>query len=349
MRSAMRAGIVAVRSLGAAAGVSRLVAEAKSIGVSLRAVDIGLEQAAESFRRADRIAKNFTEHWSRSGGAKAPSVAAAATKSHLEQIAVTESAESFSSGRAKYIREQPRLGLLRVWDSQLDRRACPVCSAADGTIVGANEPFPIGEPGAVHPWCRCSWTLLTPNEAEGVTTYEARKPSAQVPETVAPARIAKPAPVAHPGYIVDNLRDPKKAIAYERMLESRAVPHAVRDARRTKQFRRIVDGDLRFSEFDSFRLPLRESSFEAIERAYATGADPTGLATGRIIPEGSRSPLPVIRLGAYPDGTVNVIDGRHRLKKAQEYGARSIRAQIFFYDDQLDEVWVGVRNIPIPQ
>ena len=28
-------------------------------------------------------------------------------------------------------------------------------------MVGVNENFSIGEPGSVHPWCRCAWTLVT--------------------------------------------------------------------------------------------------------------------------------------------------------------------------------------------
>lgn len=213
--------------------------------------------------------------------------------------------------------------------------------------MGARENFPHGE-APIHPWCRCSWTLLTPSEADGIVTYEARRPTVQVAETVAPRRERKPLPKPHPGYLAENRQNTRKAIAYERMLESRAIPHAVRDAKRTKQFRRIIDGGLSMDEFDSMRLGFRESSFEAVERAFA-GGDATAIATGRIIPKGSRTPLPEIRLSVEPDGKVNVIDGRHRLITAKKHGAKKIRAKIFFYDSELDDVWVGVRNIPIPK
>lgn len=96
----------------------------------------------------------------------AATAANAATQGSLRRIAVTESAEAFNTGRAKLIRVVRRRELWRVWDATLDRRTCSICEGADGTIVGADENFPDGEPGAVHPWCRCSWTLVTAEEID---------------------------------------------------------------------------------------------------------------------------------------------------------------------------------------
>jgi hypothetical protein len=174
-----------VRASSAGAGVARLLDEAEGAGVRLvRSLDGRFAQAAETVRRAEIIARRYTQHWTATGGV-------GATAKRLEQIAVTESADAWGGARAKYLREQPALGLLRVWDARLDRRTCPTCSSLDGVIVGAREPFPHGE-APIHPWCRCNWTLLTPSEADGVTTYEPRRTSVEVPAAVK----AKPAKVA---------------------------------------------------------------------------------------------------------------------------------------------------------
>jgi hypothetical protein len=50
--------------------------------------------------------------------------------------------------------------LLQRWDSILDQRTCSACAYADGEIVRVGERFSLGEPGGVHPRCRCTFTLL---------------------------------------------------------------------------------------------------------------------------------------------------------------------------------------------
>lgn len=112
--------------------------------------------------------------WLRNATVGGVDAATAATQGSLRRIAVTESAEAYGSGRAKVLRAQPRIiRLLRVWDATLDKRTCPICRGADGTIVGARESFPDGEPGAVHPWCRCTYTLLTETETNNGRLIEA--------------------------------------------------------------------------------------------------------------------------------------------------------------------------------
>lgn len=46
-------------------------------------------------------------------------------------------------------------GTFRVWSAILDRRTCPVCSAADGTMVPAGTPWPEGREIPLHARCRC--------------------------------------------------------------------------------------------------------------------------------------------------------------------------------------------------
>ncbi len=59
--------------------------------------------------------------------------------------------------------------LFKEWNADLDRRTCPICEGAHGTIRPVGVSFPEGEPGAVHPRCRCmefwfSLALLLPVE-----------------------------------------------------------------------------------------------------------------------------------------------------------------------------------------
>lgn len=145
--------------------------------------------------RAKTYSKTYAERWLKKANeaveAKATTVAKAAKVANTETIgslkrtAVTESSEAFSSGRAKYLRRSDALGLLRVWDAGLD--SCPICKAADGTIVGAREPFPIGEPGSIHANCCCSWTLLTSAADEQGTLIQPVRPvTVQVPGAASP-------------------------------------------------------------------------------------------------------------------------------------------------------------------
>ena len=48
----------------------------------------------------------------------------------------------------------------KVWDASLDKRSCQTCSHAAGKSVPVGEDFPEGEPGGVHPRCRCVPTFL---------------------------------------------------------------------------------------------------------------------------------------------------------------------------------------------
>lgn len=80
----------------------------------------------------------------------------------LDTIGITETAEAFSAERDRIIRSaQPKeqtegtLVILAFWDAALDRRTCPVCERASGTVVLAGMPFQSGRPGGVHPRCRC--------------------------------------------------------------------------------------------------------------------------------------------------------------------------------------------------
>lgn len=138
-------------------------------------------EAVRDVTRARQVADSYAARWLRKAEgdtvAKAAKAASADTQGSLKRISVTESSEAFSSGRAKYLRERPDLGFLRVWDASLDKRTCPICRGNDGLIVGANEPFPGGEPGAVHAFCRCVWALLRSSRDGSGTLIEPVTPT----------------------------------------------------------------------------------------------------------------------------------------------------------------------------
>jgi hypothetical protein len=163
-----------------------LVVEADALGVNLAPATLPLETARD-FQRARMVGQSYSERWYRNVVNATPAEAKAATQGSLDRIVATETSESFNTGRAKYLDTRPALGLLRVWDATLDKRGCPICAGADGTIVGANEPFPWGEPGAVHVNCRCVWTLLRSTETGDGTLIEPRQPTlVQVPGAASP-------------------------------------------------------------------------------------------------------------------------------------------------------------------
>lgn len=168
---AIRGGIVAARTLARTVGVGRLAEELG--GRAVIPTDKLAQQLARDARRADVYGKSYARQWLRKAEdaatvTNAAESASKATAAALERTAVTENAEAFNSSRSE-VAKRAALGNLKVWDATLDRRTCPVCAAADGTIVGIRERFPHGEPGSVHPYCRCTWTLLTSSEDDSGT------------------------------------------------------------------------------------------------------------------------------------------------------------------------------------
>lgn len=154
------------RMRSALAGISRLRAEAAGLGFDLakKANDlhVSAQLRARDARRAATAASSYARRFFRVAEQSDVTKALDATKGSLRRTAVTESSDAFNTGRRQAVQQVGR-SLARVWDALLD--ACPVCASEDGKIVGVNESFSIGEPGSVHPFCRCSWTLVTLEEA----------------------------------------------------------------------------------------------------------------------------------------------------------------------------------------
>ncbi len=123
----------------------RLQAEAESLGLDVSGV-MALPEFARDWQRAEHIMRRYAGE--------------DLTTAERARIAITESSEAFSNGRtvaARTLESSAQL-VMREWDAELD--ACPVCFSMDGTRVGILDNFSIGEPGAVHPFCRCGWTLV---------------------------------------------------------------------------------------------------------------------------------------------------------------------------------------------
>lgn len=168
--SAVAQGRVLSRSIG----IRGFARELSAIGIELGDTsEIARREMPRDLVRSRTFGKNYAEQWfKRAEGetvAKAARSASAHTLGSAQRIGITESSEAFNSGRSKATDAVPqqtyRNSLLKVWDATLDKNGCPVCSAADGTIVGIKEQFPAGEPGSVHPYCRCNWQVLTFQES----------------------------------------------------------------------------------------------------------------------------------------------------------------------------------------
>lgn len=142
----------------------RLHAELVAMGIPRRVAAAAVEEAVRDSLRARLIAESYSKRWLRAAEAGEPADASAATVGSVRTIATTESAEAYNGGRLIALRNYPGIQVMRVWDSTLDRATCPICANADGDIVGVMESFPSGEPGAVHPNCRCTWQPVTLQE-----------------------------------------------------------------------------------------------------------------------------------------------------------------------------------------
>lgn len=170
MRSTVRDAVVVARRQARQKGAARFTEEADALGITVTATPSAVAALARDWDRATVLARRYADRWAQKAEEfDSAAKASAATQGSLERIAVSESSDAFSDGRSRLAEaiEAPTVELLKAWDATLDRRTCPTCDAADGTIVGILESFPAGEPGSVHAFCRCTWTLLTMSESKG--------------------------------------------------------------------------------------------------------------------------------------------------------------------------------------
>lgn len=128
---------------------------------SLVADEARAAKAAGSY--AEALAKRAEQLRAEGAEAKqAANVARLKEAYRLERIATTEAAQAFSAERRRVAQLFDPETTFRVWNSELDKdRTCEICWNAHGTVVPIGEAFPDGEPGGVHPHCRCYEELTT--------------------------------------------------------------------------------------------------------------------------------------------------------------------------------------------
>lgn len=154
------------------------IAQIQAAGVQVP--PIVAEGTTAEIARATAAARGAAETWAghaadaaAEGATQAETIAAARDRSlwKVRQISITETAETYSAEVNRIAGEVNRTHpvIWKVWDSVLDRRTCPVCGSAHGTSVPADQRFPQGEPGAVHPFCRCQTVLLTREQVDRET------------------------------------------------------------------------------------------------------------------------------------------------------------------------------------
>jgi cytochrome c553 len=57
---------------------------------------------------------------------------------------------------ARYVADRvPGKTLVKVWSAMGERRTCGICHGMDGRSILAEDQWPRGNPGTVHPRCRC--------------------------------------------------------------------------------------------------------------------------------------------------------------------------------------------------
>jgi hypothetical protein len=174
-----RSRVLLLRRLSRAAGLARLRAEVKALGLpeQPQLAEPPARTIGYDLQRADYAARAYAKHWLKEAvrapqappelddgeedeDAEAPLIVVADVLAlrALERIAATESAQAFNAERDSAGDTLSSYELGKRWDARLD--ACPVCESADGTIVGIDETFAIGMAGYVHPWCRCIETIV---------------------------------------------------------------------------------------------------------------------------------------------------------------------------------------------
>lgn len=179
VESSMRAAVIDGRMLARGAGIARLRAEFKAAGLTLSELPaVAVDEVFRDVLRARSAAQSYAARWfKRAEGntvRQAAETANASTRGSLKRIGATESSEAFNSGRASAVRRiRTTRRVMRVFDATLDKRTCDLCAGLDGTIVGAREAFPAGEPGSLHPFCRCSASLLISTETAQQVDIEA--------------------------------------------------------------------------------------------------------------------------------------------------------------------------------
>lgn len=174
---AVTVGRMAARVVATRAAQEQL----EAIGLSLPAgVTVATSREAA---RALMVAESAAETWSKHHadaiaegmvGAEATEAAKARSLWKVRQLSITETADTFSEQTSRVAARASGLGvrIYKVWDAVLDRRTCSVCAGSHGMAVPAESRFPEGEPGMVHPSCRCQAVIVTRDQVDPVVAQQ---------------------------------------------------------------------------------------------------------------------------------------------------------------------------------
>jgi len=156
------ATVADVWRLSALAG--RRSAERESAQLGTRTSGQVVVPPTNQIARARSVSERLAKAAKDAARGKGIKEALATIRGRIDTIARTESASVFNRAKAAAVDVQ----VVRVWDATLDKRTCPICARAHGTFSAPDGSFSVGEPGSVHPKCRCTFYLLSPSEARGM-------------------------------------------------------------------------------------------------------------------------------------------------------------------------------------
>lgn len=172
--NAFRFGIIRLKAISRQAGYDQANRELKSIDRSFNPLPRSLtslliNDIRESKTCSDRFATLWQSHFDSGSDSFRESARAANANSlhRLTLIAVTESSKAYNEGRNAAVESyNGSVSLFKIWDSYLDKDICSHCHSSDGETMPISEKFSYGEPGFVHPNCRCTYSIWSEAEID---------------------------------------------------------------------------------------------------------------------------------------------------------------------------------------
>jgi hypothetical protein len=133
-------------------------------GLAVVPTKIGRIDLALDHIKAHQVAVKFSNDWAEKAtkqalaGVENPIGAASeAIRSRQVLVAEVESSDAWNKARTQAAADVEVAGgvLVKTWSSALERNTCGTCRSLDGRTILAESEWPYGEPGSVHPRCKC--------------------------------------------------------------------------------------------------------------------------------------------------------------------------------------------------
>lgn len=132
----------------------------------------------------------------------------------------------------------------------------------------------------------------------------------------------------------------------------------VRDSAKDPSLRRVAHSNIPDNLLPVYELGvgnakstqggMRDESFSVIRDWFAEVSpdEAEAIATGEALTRSGKLLEPV-KIDVWPDGTIALRDGRHRVSVAKDFGAKNILTEVRFYDDEAatKSIWRGVLPI----